>query len=114
MIACRPEFRTSQPMLEQILSVFQEMEGIDTVWICVIGSEAACWGRHWRCAGISIEFMDLSEIRHHYGEDGLTDLLIDPLSGKALFSDDTQMTLFTASGLLTLQCGYEAEESAPS
>lgn len=27
VIACRPEFRTSQPMLEQILSVFQEMEG---------------------------------------------------------------------------------------
>ena len=50
--------------------------------------------------GYPIEFMDLSEIRHHYGEDGLTDLLIDPLSGKALFSDDTQMTLFTASGLL--------------
>lgn len=50
--------------------------------------------------GYPIEFMSLSEIKKKYGEAGLQELVADDVSGKALISDDTQMSLFTASGLL--------------
>ena len=35
-----------------------------------------------------------------YGASGITEFELDPQSGKAIISDDTQMTLFTAVGLL--------------
>ena len=35
-----------------------------------------------------------------YGERGITEYELDSFTGKALISDDTQMTLFTANGLL--------------
>ena len=50
--------------------------------------------------GFPIEFMTIDKIKQVYGKDGITDLVLDPGSGKALISDDTQMTLFTAEGLL--------------
>ncbi|GAA1877527.1 ADP-ribosylglycohydrolase family protein [Asanoa iriomotensis] len=43
-----------------------------------------------------MEFLHTARIRDEYGPDGLTDLLGDP----ALITDDTQMTLFTAEGLI--------------
>lgn len=49
--------------------------------------------------GAPVEFLSLAEIRHRYGPAGITSLVLDP-NGKALFTDDTQMTLFTAEGLL--------------
>ena len=49
--------------------------------------------------GGTIEFMAANEIRARYGENGITDLLIGT-SGKAEITDDTQMTLFTAEGIL--------------
>ena len=49
--------------------------------------------------GYAIEFQDEDYIFEKYGPSGITEFeLID---GKALISDDTQMTLFTAAGLLT-------------
>ena len=49
--------------------------------------------------GYAIEFQDENYIFEKYGPSGITEFeLID---GKALISDDTQMTLFTAAGLLT-------------
>lgn len=42
--------------------------------------------------------MDLEQIHKTYGKVGLTDLIC--INGKAQISDDTQMTLFTANGLL--------------
>lgn len=61
--------------------------------------------------GYPVEFVySFEEIRYRYGEEGVTayDLSypwLDEKFDKALFSDDTQMTLYTAEGLL------EAERS---
>ena len=50
--------------------------------------------------GYPVEFMMLNTIVYRYGEQGITAYELDPISGKALVSDDTQMTLFTANGIL--------------
>lgn len=50
--------------------------------------------------GYQIEFSSLSEIKRSYGEKGLLSPIIDYYSGKMLISDDTQMTIFTAVGIL--------------
>lgn len=49
--------------------------------------------------GYPVEFASRSEIEKRYGTNGIEELEISP-NGKALISDDTQMTLFTAEGLL--------------
>lgn len=50
--------------------------------------------------GYPVEFLSLKQILNTYGEKGITDYALDRKSGKALISDDTQMTLFTADGIL--------------
>lgn len=50
--------------------------------------------------GYAVEFSSLNEIRKIYGQRGITDYKLNS-SGIAEFSDDTQMSLFTAEGLLT-------------
>ena len=50
--------------------------------------------------GYPVEFMTHGEITDIYGEPGITEYETDRAAGKALISDDTQMTLFTANGLL--------------
>lgn len=50
--------------------------------------------------GYPVEFISYEEITTHYGSRGITRLELDPLVGKAVVSDDTQMTLFTAMGLI--------------
>ena len=50
--------------------------------------------------GYPVEFMTLDRITGKYGELGITAYELDRTSGKALISDDTQMTLFTANGIL--------------
>lgn len=52
--------------------------------------------------GYKVEFMSRKTILSHYGEEGITKFALD-CNGKALISDDTQMTLFTANGLLNCQ-----------
>lgn len=49
--------------------------------------------------GYPVEFLPLSSIQRKYGENGITQFSLS-YNGKALISDDTQMTLFTANGLL--------------
>ena len=49
--------------------------------------------------GYTVEFQSLGQILAHYGPQGITQFELDA-RGKALVSDDTQMTLFTANGLL--------------
>ena len=44
--------------------------------------------------------MKLSEIKRRFGEEGIRNLDVNNLNGKALISDDTQMTLFTADGMV--------------
>ena len=50
--------------------------------------------------GYAVEFMDERSIFLKYGDEGITQYDLDTYSGKAEISDDTQMTLFTANGLL--------------
>lgn len=49
--------------------------------------------------GYPVEFMSRKSILKRYGEQGMTRFELDP-KGLALVSDDTQMTLFTANGIL--------------
>ncbi|SOB74903.1 ADP-ribosylglycohydrolase [Marinobacter sp. LV10R510-11A] len=49
--------------------------------------------------GGAVEFMSRSEILQRFGENGLTDYA-DAYGGKGKITDDTQMTLYTAEGLL--------------
>lgn len=50
--------------------------------------------------GYPVEFLSDDDIRVQYGDKGITRYSLDPKSHKALISDGTQMTLFTANGLL--------------
>lgn len=50
--------------------------------------------------GYPIEFLGEDSIFSRYGEKGIQEYEPDLLSGKALISDDTQMTLFTTNGIL--------------
>ena len=49
--------------------------------------------------GYTVEFMSRSSILARYGAKGITEFELSS-EGKALVSDDTQMTLFTANGML--------------
>ncbi len=48
--------------------------------------------------GAPVEFMSMGEIRLRYGDAGITGY-VEFWSGQGAFTDDTQMTLFTAEGL---------------
>ena len=50
--------------------------------------------------GYPVEFFDEESIFSEFGGDGIREYSLDRVSGKALISDDTQMTLFTANGIL--------------
>lgn len=75
----------------------------------IVAFALACTGAFLICAGLraagdargyAVEFDMESEIFSHYGDAGITEYELDQASGKALISDDTQMTLFTANGIL--------------
>lgn len=70
---------------EHLLSKFQG---------CLVGGAAG------DALGYPVEFMSEAEIRENYGGYGIDEYTLDRKTGKALFSDDTQMTLFTANGYL--------------
>ena len=56
--------------------------------------------------GYKVEFMSRRAILSRFGKQGVTKFALDN-NGKALISDDTQMTLFTANGMLMgLTRGY--------
>ena len=50
--------------------------------------------------GYPIEFMSWKSIQKKYGADGIQKYDLDFETGTAVFSDDTQMSLFTANGIL--------------
>ena len=50
--------------------------------------------------GYAVEFMREGSIFHEYGKSGITSYDLDFGNGMGRISDDTQMTLFTAEGLL--------------
>lgn len=65
----------------------------DTVRGCLMAGAAG------DALGYEVEFMSRKAILSRFGEQGITKFALDS-KGKALISDDTQMTLFTANGLL--------------
>lgn len=52
--------------------------------------------------GYPVEFLKREEIIERYGKEGITDLIMRK-KGKAEISDDTQMTLFTAEGIILIE-----------
>ena len=61
--------------------------------------------------GWPVEFRRLSDIRRSYGENGITDLEL--VGKKAEITDDTQMTMFTADGLLKSAIKNFDEQETP-
>lgn len=67
---------------------------LDRVRGCAIG------GAVGDALGYAVEFKSEKQIFDIYGNNGITSFELDLNTGKALISDDTQMSLFTADGLL--------------
>ncbi|WP_321495136.1 ADP-ribosylglycohydrolase family protein [uncultured Desulfobacter sp.] len=59
--------------------------------------------------GASIEFMSLEQIRSLFGSEGLTDYA-EAYGGIGSITDDTQMTLFTAEGLILSRVRQEYQD----
>ena len=68
---------------------------------CLVGGAAG------DALGYAIEFLDEKKIFNKYGKTGITEYSLDPISGKALISDDTQMTLFTAFAVLFAEYRFQ-------
>ena len=68
------------------------MKDLDKYRGCLIGGAAG------DALGYAVEFYDEGNIFKNYGESGITEYQL--VDGMAQISDDTQMTLFTANGLL--------------
>ena len=69
-------------------------ERLDRVKGCLVGGAAG------DALGYAVEFDDEKRILLRYGEKGIIEYERDAAQGKAVISDDTQMTLFTANGLI--------------
>ena len=67
---------------------------LDAVRGCIFGGAAG------DALGYPVEFLDEGTIFSRYGSKGITAYEKDRRTGRALISDDTQMSLFTANGLL--------------
>lgn len=78
---------------------------IDKIRGCLIGGAAG------DALGYAIEFDRLRAIRKAYGKPGITEYEINYQTGTAVISDDTQMTLFTAEGIMA---AMEAGVTAPA
>ena len=68
------------------------MKNLDKYRGCLIGGAAG------DALGYAVEFLSDEMILKKYGESGITEY--EPIDGVAQISDDTQLTLFTANGLL--------------
>ena len=68
------------------------MRNLDKFRGCLIGGAAG------DALGYEVEFMLADEIFDRFGDNGITEYSLH--NGVAQISDDTQMTLFTATGLL--------------
>ena len=61
--------------------------------------------------GYPVEFNTAHEIFCRYGKDGITSYEYDRTSGLALISDDTQMSMFTADGILNWAAKADKEKN---
>jgi len=79
--------------------VNEELQDLDSFLGCLLG------GAVGDALGAPVEFLSLHEIRREYGCDGVTEM--EPAYGRrGAFTDDTQMTLFTAEGLIRATIRY--------
>lgn len=81
-------------ILQRFYTVNDTEVNPDQIRGCLFGGAAG------NALGYAVVFMDEEEIQKQFGEKGITEYQIARKGGKALISDDTQMTLFTANGLL--------------
>ena len=79
------------------------MKNLDNYRGCLIGGAAG------DALGYAVEFRTRKQILKLYGENGITEYDLSP--GIAIISDDTQMTLFTAQGLLDADAPEHYAES---
>ncbi len=74
--------------------ILKHEENLDKIRGCLVG------GGIGDALGYPVEFLGEEQIFSKYGAKGITEYELDYATGKALISDDTQMSLFTATGLL--------------
>lgn len=101
-----PETKEQEEFIKKYIESLDEREQKrkERVRDCIRGSLIA--GAAGDALGYPVEFMSRNAILAHYGNKGITQFELD-CRGKALVSDDTQMTLFTANGMLMgLTRGY--------
>ena len=75
--------------------VFDNNTYRDRIRGCLIGGAAG------DALGYPVEFDKLAKIKKEYGDNGITKYTVNFNTGTAVISDDTQMTLFTADGILS-------------
>ena len=84
-----------QQAIDEAMERIKETEvNLDRIRGCFVGGAAG------DALGYTVEFSGEDEIFSRFGKEGITEYEPDGLTGKAIISDDTQMTLFTANGLL--------------
>ena len=101
-----PETKEQEAFIKKYIESMAEREQKrkERVKDCIRGSLMA--GAAGDALGYPVEFMSRNSILVQYGDKGITKFELDRC-GKALVSDDTQMTLFTANGMLMgLTRGY--------
>ena len=87
--------KKEQAAADRAPAIKKEKEArLDAVRGCIYG------GAVGDALGYPVEFDSERAIFSRYGSKGITEYETDRRTGKALISDDTQMTLFTANGLL--------------
>ena len=74
----------------------------DSIKGCLVGGAAG------DALGYPVEFTDEKKIRKEFGENGIQEYVLS--HGEAIVSDDTQMTLFTAAGLLLTEDPLDYED----
>lgn len=75
-----------------------QIPSLDRYLGCILG------GALGDALGYAVEFDHLHSITAQFGEGGIQSPQLDPISGKALISDDTQMSIFTIDGILSNVC----------
>lgn len=101
-----PETKEQEAFIKKYIKSMEERDQKrkERVKDCIRGCLMA--GAAGDALGYPVEFMSRNAILAQYGNKGITQFEFDR-NGKALVSDDTQMTLFTANGMLMgLTRGY--------